>query len=447
MSGFAERMMAQIAARNPGQPEFHQAVMDVAASVRPFLERHPEYERAGIFERLIEPERVIIFRVPWLDDAGQVRVNRGYRLEFSSALGPYFGGLRFHPSVNLSILKFLGFDQVIRNALTGLPLGGGRGGSDFDPKGKSDAEIMRFCQSFMTEMFRFLGPSRDVVAGDIGVGSREIGYLFGQYKRLVNSFEPSLVGEGSAWGGGTIQAEIAGYACVYFAEEMLRTRGESIAGKRVAVSGSGKVALAAASKAASLGGVVVTLSDSRGFIVDVDGISGEKLEYVRELKMERRVSLREYLREFSGATWHEGLGLWSEQVEVALPCATQNELDYEDATTLLRNGCKCVCEGAAMPTTRRGVEALVSSDVLFGPSKASGAGAVALVGLEIGRRGVSAVGSDEQWDQRLQQVTQDIHSNCLKHAATYGHPGDYLAGANIVGFANVADAMMSQGIV
>jgi len=447
MSSYVDTFMADLKAKHPAQPEFHQAVHEVVASLEPVLEKHPEYKEAKIVERVVEPERVILFRVPWVDDKGRVQVNRGFRIEFNSAIGPYKGGLRFHPSVNLGILKFLGFEQVFKNSLTTLPMGGGKGGSDFDPKGKSDNEVMAFCQSFMNELFRHVGPNTDVPAGDIGVGGREIGFLFGQYKRLRNAFEGVLTGKGLNWGGSLIRPEATGYGTVYFAKEQLKTRGESFEGKRVAVSGSGNVAQYATEKVNQLGGKVVTLSDSSGYIVDDDGVSGEKWDFVMDLKNVRRGRIKEYAEKFSNAKYYEGIGVWNVKVDVALPCATQNELDGNDAKTLVDNGCVCVAEGANMPCTPKATEVFLERKILFGPGKAANAGGVAVSGLEMSQNSLRLSWTREEVDNRLHGIMKSIHQTCVEAAETYGTPGNYVNGANIGGFIKVANAMMDQGVV
>jgi glutamate dehydrogenase (NADP+) len=447
MSSFVDTFMADLKAKHPAQPEFHQAVHEVVASLEPVLERHPEYREAKILERVVEPERAVLFRVPWVDDKGQVQVNRGFRIEFNSAIGPYKGGLRFHPSVNLGILKFLGFEQIFKNALTTLPMGGGKGGSDFDPKGKSDNEVMAFCQSFMNELFRHVGPNTDVPAGDIGVGGREIGYMFGQYKRLRNAFEGVFTGKGINWGGSLIRPEATGYGTVYFAEEMLKTKGQSFKGKRVAVSGSGNVAQYATEKVNELGGKVVTLSDSSGYIVDEDGISGEKWDYVMELKNIRRGRIKEYAEKFRGVKYIEGSGVWNVKVDVALPCATQNELNEDDAQTLVKNGCLCVTEGANMPCTPEAAEVFIEHKILFGPGKAANAGGVAVSGLEMSQNSMRISWTREEVDNRLHGIMRSIHNACTEAANKYGTPGNYVNGANIAGFIKVANAMMDQGVV
>lgn len=431
--------------RNPHEPEFLQAVHEVAETIIPFIEAHPKYKEAKILERMIEPERIITFRVPWETDAGEVMVNRGYRVEFNSAIGPYKGGLRFHPSVNLSILKFLGFEQVFKNSLTTLPMGGGKGGSDFNPKGRSNAEVMRFCQSFMTELQRHIGPDTDVPAGDIGVGGREIGYMFGQYKRLRNEFTGVLTGKGINWGGSLIRPEATGYGAVYFAQEMLTHHGSSLAGKTVLVSGSGNVAQFAIQKATELGGKVVTASDSSGFIHDPDGIDAEKLAFLMELKNQKRGRIKEYADRF-GCSFSEGRP-WSIAGEVAFPCATQNELNGEEAAELIGNGLKAVAEGANMPSTPEAVEAFHSNGILFAPGKASNAGGVATSGLEMSQNSLRLSWSSEEVDQRLHGIMKDIHRSCVAYGQTEGGNIDYVKGANIAGFVKVADAMIDQGLV
>jgi glutamate dehydrogenase (NADP+) len=431
--------------RNPHEPEFLQAVHEVAETIIPFIEAHPKYKEAKILERMIEPERIITFRVPWETDAGEVMVNRGYRVEFNSAIGPYKGGLRFHPSVNLSILKFLGFEQVFKNSLTTLPMGGGKGGSDFNPKGRSNAEVMRFCQSFMTELQRHIGPDTDVPAGDIGVGGREIGYMFGQYKRLRNEFTGVLTGKGINWGGSLIRPEATGYGAVYFAQEMLTHHGSSLAGKTVLVSGSGNVAQFAIQKATELGGKVVTASDSSGFIHDPDGIDAEKLAFLMELKNQKRGRIKEYADRF-GCSFSEGRP-WSIAGEVAFPCATQNELNGEEAAELIGNGLKAVAEGANMPSTPEAVEAFHSKGILFAPGKASNAGGVATSGLEMSQNSLRLSWTSEEVDQRLHGIMKDIHRSCVAYGQTEGGNIDYVKGANIAGFVKVADAMIDQGLV
>ena len=438
--------MKQVIDKNPGETEFHQAVEEVVSSLMPVLDRHPVYRDAKILERVVEPERVIMFRVPWLDDKGKVQVNKGFRVEFNSAIGPYKGGLRFHPTVNLGVLKFLGFEQIFKNALTTLPMGGGKGGSDFDPKGKSDNEVMKFCQSFMNELFRHLGPNTDVPAGDIGVGGREIGFLFGQYKKLRNAFEGVLTGKGLNWGGSLIRPEATGYGTVYFAEEMLKTRGDSLEGKTVSVSGSGNVAQFATEKVNQLGGKVVTLSDSGGYIYDKDGVSGEKWDFVMDLKNVRRGRIKEYATKFK-CEYHEGRGIWDVPVDVALPCATQNELDGDDAKTLLKNGCFVVSEGANMPSTPEAVELFVKKKILYGPGKAANAGGVATSGLEMSQNSLRLAWTREEVDERLHGIMRSIHKVSLETAEEYGTAGNYVNGANIAGFLKVANAMLDLGVV
>ncbi|MFC1689320.1 NADP-specific glutamate dehydrogenase [Pseudomonadota bacterium] len=447
MNPYLNSVMAIVKAKNRGEEEFHQAVEEVLETLEPVLDKHPEYLEAKIVERLVEPERMIVFRVPWLDDAGNVQVNRGFRVEFNSAIGPYKGGLRFHPSVNQGILKFLGFEQVLKNSLTTLPMGGGKGGSDFDPKGKSDNEVMRFCQSFMTELSRHIGPNTDVPAGDIGVGGREIGYLFGQYKRCRNAFEGVLTGKNLNWGGSLIRPEATGYGTVYFAKEMLNTKGKTFDGLRVAVSGSGNVAQYATEKVNDFGGKVVTLSDSSGYIIDEDGITPEKLAYVFELKNERRGRIKEYVDEYPSATYHEGTGVWSVPVDVALPCATQNELNGDDAEMLLKNGCFCIAEGANMPSTPAAIEKIQAAGILYGPGKAANAGGVAVSGLEMSQNSMRLSWTREEVDQRLHDIMVSIHSACVETANEYGQPGNYVLGANISGFVKIADSMLDQGVV
>ncbi len=446
VTGYMERLMEHVAAKNPAQPEFLQAVREVVDSLVPCLERHPEYIDARILERMVEPDRVYMFRVPWQDDAGTIHVNRGYRVEFNNAIGPYKGGLRFHPSVTLGILKFLGFEQILKNSLTTLPMGGGKGGSDFDPKGKSDGEVMRFCQSFMNELHRFIGPHIDVPAGDIGVGGREIGYLFGQYKKLTRAFEGVLTGKGLNWGGSLIRPEATGYGCVYFAEEMLKTRGKGFRGHSVAVSGSGNVAQYAVDKVNQLGGKVVTLSDSSGTVVDRDGVKDEKWAFLMQLKNVRRGRIREYAENF-GCEYFEGRRPWFVECDVALPCATENEIGADDARTLVENGCFCVSEGANMPSTPEAVEVFVENKVLYGPGKAANAGGVATSGLEMSQNAMRLNWTRDEVDDRLHLIMRSIHEACVETAEEYGHPGNYVLGANIAGFVKVANAMMDQGLV
>ncbi len=446
MNAYIAEVLDILARRNAGEPEFLQAAREVLESLGPVIERHRKYRDGRILERIVEPERQFIFRVAWQDDAGRVQVNRGFRVQFNSAIGPYKGGLRFHPSVNLGILKFLGFEQIFKNSLTTLPMGGGKGGSDFDPKGKSDNEVMRFCQSFMTELFRHIGADTDVPAGDIGVGGREIGFLFGQYKRLRNEFTGVLTGKGIKWGGSLIRPEATGYGAVYFAEEMLKTRGESMKGKVCTVSGSGNVAQYTVEKLLQLGAKPVTLSDSDGSIYDSNGITAEKLAYVMELKNVRRGRIREYAEKF-GARYVEGQRPWSVPCDCALPSATQNEVTGEDAKILLKNGCKLVSEGANMPSTPEAVEAFLQAKILYGPGKAANAGGVATSGLEMSQNSMRLSWNREEVDQRLHRIMVDIHRNCRVTAEEYGAPGNYVLGANIAGYVKVADAMLDQGVL
>jgi len=433
--------------RNSNEPEFLQAVHEVAEAIIPFIEENPAYKGKMLLERMIEPERTIMFRIPWIDDNGNTQVNRGYRVEFNSAIGPYKGGLRFHPSVNLSILKFLGFEQVFKNSLTTLPMGGGKGGSDFDPKGKSDNEVMRFAQSFMSELFRHIGANTDVPAGDIGVGGREIGFLFGQYKKLRNEFTGVLTGKGMAWGGSLIRPEATGYGTVYFAQQMLETKGDSFKGKTVVISGSGNVAQYATQKATELGGKVVTLSDSGGYIHDADGIDVEKLEFIMELKNIQRDRISEYVNEYPNAKYFKGERPWSVKCDVALPCATQNELNEDEAKTLVENGVICVAEGANMPTTPEGVEVFQKADALFAPGKASNAGGVATSGLEMSQNSLRFNWTREEVDSKLHRIMSDIHESCVKYGTLENGMVDYVRGANIAGFVKIADAMLDQGVV
>jgi glutamate dehydrogenase (NADP+) len=446
MSDYAQNLLVQVKAKNPSEPEFHQAVEEVLQSLELVLARHPEYRSAKILERMVEPERTMIFRVPWMDDQGEVHINRGYRIQMNSAIGPYKGGLRFHPSVTLGILKFLAFEQVFKNSLTSLPMGGGKGGSDFDPKGKSDNEVMRFCQSFMSELFRHIGPNIDVPAGDIGVGGREIGYLFGQYKRLTKDFSGVLTGKGINWGGSLVRPEATGYGVVYFAAEMLKSKGQTLDGKTVAVSGFGNVAWGAVQKATQLGAKVVTLSGPDGFVYDKDGISGEKIEYMLEMRSSARDSVKDFADKFK-VDFQAGKHPWSVKVDVALPCATQNELNEDDARELVKNGCVCVTEGANMPTTLAGVKVFEHAGILYSPGKASNAGGVATSGLEMSQNSMRLPWPAEEVDARLHQIMKAIHATCLENAEKYGTPGNYVNGANIAGFLKVADAMMDQGLV
>lgn len=436
----------QVLARNAGEVEFHQAVKEVLDCLGPVLDKHPEYVEAAILDRIVEPERQIIFRVPWQDDKGNVHINRGFRFEFNSALGPYKGGLRFHPTVNASILKFLGFEQIFKNALTTLAMGGGKGGSDFDPKGKSDNEVMRFCQSFMTELCRHIGPDTDVPAGDIGVGGREIGFLFGQYKRLRNEFTGVLTGKALNWGGSLIRPEATGYGCVYFAEEMLKTRGDSFDGKVCTISGSGNVSQYTVEKLNQLGAKVVSLSDSNGTIYDPDGINDEKLAFVLELKNVRRGRIKECAEKF-GAEYIEGKRPWGIKCDCALPSATQNEIDVNDAKTLLKNGCTLVAEGANMPSTPEAIEHYIANKILYGPAKAANAGGVATSGLEMSQNSMRLSWTHEEVDERLHNIMIAIHKQCFEAAEEYGQPDNLVMGANIASFVKVADAMLDQGLV
>lgn len=441
-----EEFMSFVKSRNAHEPEFLQAVMEVAETVVPFIEENPKYKKSRVLERITEPERVIMFRVPWVDDKGNVQINRGYRIQMNSAIGPYKGGLRFHPSVNLSILKFLAFEQVFKNSLTTLPMGGGKGGSDFDPKGKTDAEVMRFCQSFMTELSKHIGADTDVPAGDIGVGGREIGYMFGQYKRLRNEFTGVLTGKGITWGGSLIRPEATGYGCVYFAEEMLKTQKQSFKGKTVVVSGSGNVAQYAIEKATQLGAKVVTASDSDGYVYDKNGINAEKLAFLMELKNVKRGRIKEYATKFK-AEYHAGKTPWGVKCDIALPCATQNELAIADAKVLVKNGVKAVAEGANMPTTLEATNYFIQNKVLFAPGKASNAGGVATSGLEMSQNSLRLSWTREEVDQRLHNIMKNIHAAALKYGKEKNGVTNYVKGANIAGFVKVADAMLDQGIV
>jgi glutamate dehydrogenase (NADP+) len=433
--------------RNPGEAEFHQAVKEVLESLEPVIERHPKYQKHRILERITEPERVVMFRVPWLSDKGEVQVNRGFRIEFNSAIGPYKGGLRFHPTVYLGLLKFLAFEQIFKNSLTTLPMGGGKGGSDFDPKGKSDNEVMRFCQSFMTELCKYIGPATDVPAGDIGVGGREIGFLFGQYKKIRNEFTGVLTGKGLNWGGSLIRPEATGYGAVYFAQEMLATRDDSMEGKICTVSGSGNVAQYTVEKVNQLGGKCVTLSDSNGTIYDEAGVDEEKLAFVMELKNVRRGRIREYAEKFPGVEYKEGVRPWDVECHCAFPSATENEISGEDARTLVKNGCFVVSEGANMPTEPEGIDVFQENNVLYGPGKAANAGGVACSGLEMAQNAQFINWTRDEVDGRLQQIMKAIHQSAHETAAEYGKGGNYVVGANIAGFVKVADAMIDQGLV
>ncbi len=453
MAEYTDKLMASVMAKNPSEPEFHQAVQEVAESLELVLDKHPEYRKAKILERIIEPERVIMFRIPWVDDQGNVNVNRGFRVEMNSAIGPYKGGLRFHPSVNLGILKFLAFEQVFKNSLTTLPMGGGKGGTDFDPKGKSDNEVMRFCQSFMSELFRHIGGNTDVPAGDIGVGGREIGFMFGQYKKLRNEFVGVLTGKGRNWGGSLIRPEATGYGAVYFAVNMLATRNETLEGKTCLVSGAGNVFQYTAEKILELGGKVVTASDSGGYIYDPEGITREKLDFIMDLKNVRRGRIKEYSDKFSGATFtpsDPGMDhnpLWNHKADCAFPSATQNEINAKDAQNLLNNGVYVVSEGANMPTVPEGVNLFVDQKILYGPGKAANAGGVAVSGLEMAQNSMRYSWTREEVDGRLGTIMKSIHDACVEAADKYGSPGNYVNGANIAGFIKVADSMLDQGIV
>jgi glutamate dehydrogenase (NADP+) len=453
VSGYIRDLITEIKAKNPAEPEFHQAVTEVLESLEPVLERRPEYRSARILERIVEPERVLMFRVPWQDDAGTIHINRGFRIEMNSAIGPYKGGLRFHPSVNLGILKFLAFEQVFKNSLTTLPMGGGKGGSDFDPKGKSDNEVMRFCQSFMTELCRHIGPDTDVPAGDIGVGGREIGYLFGQYKRLRNEFTGVLTGKGLGWGGSLIRPEATGYGAVYFAAEMLKTRGETLEGKTCLVSGSGNVAQYTVEKLIQMGAKPVTLSDSGGYIYDERGMDAEKLAFLMDLKNVRRGRIKEYADRFSGAEYIavdsrlDYNPLWTHKAQCAFPSATQNEITGKDAANLLGAGVYVVSEGANMPTAIEGVQQFIAAKILYGPGKAANAGGVATSGLEMSQNSMRLSWTREEVDDRLHKIMKAIHQACWETADTFGTRGNYVNGANIAGFLKVADAMMDQGLV
>jgi len=453
MAASFNEFMDFVKAKNPSQPEFHQAVEEVVESIWPVLEKRPEYRKAKIIERIVEPERVIMFRVPWIDDSGDVQVNRGFRIEMNSAIGPYKGGLRFHPSVNLGILKFLAFEQVFKNSLTTLPMGGGKGGSDFDPKGKSDMEVMRFCQSFMSELFRHIGPDTDVPAGDIGVGGREIGFLFGQYKRLRNEFTGVLTGKALNWGGSLIRPEATGYGAVYFAAEMLGTRGETLEGKTCLVSGSGNVAQYTIEKVLDLGGKCITCSDSSGWILDEEGIDRDKLKFLMELKNVKRGRVKEYAEKYSNAVYTavdpngDHNPLWDVKADCAFPSATQNEINAKDAANLLKNGVYVVSEGANMPTVPEGVEQFVDKGILYGPGKAANAGGVATSGLEMSQNSLRLSWTREEVDQRLHGIMKAIHAQCVAACDEFGQKGNYVAGANIGGFLKVADSMLDQGVV
>ncbi len=442
-----KEFLDKVKTRNQNEPEFMQAVHEVAETIIPFIEKNKKYQNSMLLERMAEPERVVMFRVPWLDDEGNIQVNRGFRIQMNSAIGPYKGGLRFHPSVNLSILKFLAFEQVFKNSLTTLPMGGGKGGSDFDPKGKSDNEVMKFCQSFMTELSRHIGADCDVPAGDIGVGSREIGFLFGQYKRIQNEFTGILTGKGLAYGGSLIRPEATGYGNVYFTQNMLKTKGENIEGKTIVISGAGNVAQYAAEKAIQLGAKVVSMSDSGGFIYDEDGINEEKLQFIMELKNVKRGRISEFVDKYSSAKYHEGKTPWDIKCDIALPCATQNELQEEDAKSLVDNGCICVGEGANMPCTPEAIEVFNKAKILFSPGKASNAGGVATSGLEMSQNSMRYSWTAEDVDKKLHEIMNDIHEKCVEYGTQEDGHVDYVKGANIAGFVKVADAMLAQGVV
>ncbi len=442
---YVDKVLRDLKKKNPGEAEFHQAATEILNGLRPVIEKHPEFEKAALLERFVEPERVVMFRVPWVDDKGKVHVNKGYRVQFNSAIGPYKGGLRFHPSVNLSIIKFLGLEQILKNSLTGLPIGGGKGGSDFDPKGKSDNEIMRFCQSFMTELCRHIGQDTDVPAGDIGVGGREVGYLFGQYKRIRNEHVGVLTGRGLAYGGSLVRTEATGYGLVYMVEEALKCRGDSLKGKTVVVSGSGNVAIYATEKAQQLGAKVVALYDSNGYIYDKNGI---QLDVVKQIKEVERARIKEYAQRVAGAEYHEGCkGIWGIPCDIALPCATQNEIDGKDAELLVKNGVKYVGEGANMPTTLEGISVFQKAGVVFLPAKAANAGGVATSALEMAQSSGRMFWTFEEVDKKLKGIMVNIYHNMDDAAKEYGVEGDYVAGANIAGFKKVAAAMMAQGVV
>ena len=444
---YVDGFMADLTAKNPGEKEFHQAVKEVLESVAPYMMEHPYLIDQKVLERIVEPERIIIFRVPWLNDEGEVQINRGYRVQMNSAIGPYKGGIRFHPSVNLSIMKFLAFEQTFKNSLTTLPMGAGKGGSDFNPKGKSDNEVMRFCQSFITELYRHIGANTDVPAGDIGVGGREVGYMFGQYKRLRDEFTGVFTGKGQTFGGSPMRPEATGYGTCYFAAAMLATKGDSYEGKTVCISGSGNVAQFAAQKVLQLGGKVLTLSDSNGFIYDPDGIDAEKLAYVMQLKNVFRGRIREYIQQYPTAQYFEGQRPWSIKCDIAMPCATQNELNEEEAKTLIANGCICVAEGANMPTTPEAIAVFQNAKILYSPGKASNAGGVATSGLEMTQNSMRLRWQPEEVDQHLKQIMTDIHEACVKYGTEEDGYVNYVKGANIAGFIKVAEAMMAQGLV
>lgn len=447
MNNSIKDFISKVEKMNPNEPEFLQAVTEVAEVIIPFIEENKEYQGIKLLERMVEPERVLMFRVPWTDDRGEIQVNRGYRVEFNSSIGPYKGGLRFHPTVNLSILKFLGFEQVFKNSLTTLPMGGGKGGSDFNPKGKTDAEVMRFCQSFMTELSRHIGPNTDVPAGDIGVGGREIGFLFGQYKRLKNEFTGVLTGKGLSYGGSLIRPEATGYGNVYFAKNMLATKGDSFEGKTVTISGSGNVAQYAAEKTIEFGGKVVTLSDSGGYIYDSEGLNEEKLAFVMNLKNVKRGRISEYINQYPAAKYFAGERPWNIKCDIALPCATQNEVNKEEAQLLVDNGCFCISEGANMPCTPEAIEVFINNKILFSPGKASNAGGVATSGLEMSQNSLRLNWTSEEVDNKLHTIMNDIHDACVKYGKDETGYVDYVKGANIAGFVKLADAMIAQGVV
>jgi glutamate dehydrogenase (NADP+) len=447
MNSYIQETIQRVSKRNPNEPEFLQAITEVLGSIAPVIERHRKYQDHAILERITEPERQIIFRVPWVDDKGKIQVNRGFSIQFSSAIGPFKGGLRFHPTVCASILKFLAFEQIFKNSLTTLPMGGGKGGSDFDPKGKSDGEVMRFCQSFMSELYRYVGPNTYVPAGDIGVGKREIGFFFGQYKKLANEFSGVLTGKGLEWGGSLIRPEATGYGCVYFAKEMLNTKAQDFKGKTCVVSGSGNVAQYTVEKLNELGAKVLTLSDSSGFIYDKEGINAEKLAWVMEIKNVQRGRISDYLKKYPTAEFHEGKRPWSVPAQCAFPSATQNEIDAEDAKTMLKNGCILVSEGANMPSNLEAIQLFLEAKILFGPSKAANAGGVATSGLEMSQNSMRLSWTAEEVNARLHHIMQMIHSNAYNNSIEYGQKGNYLMGANIAGFVKVADSMIDQGVV
>ena len=449
---YLKEIISKLKEKNPAEPEFHQAAEEVMETLEPTVERHPEFVKAAIYERILEPDRVIIFRVPWADDKGNVQVNRGFRVQFNNAIGPYKGGLRFHPSVNLGIIKFLGFEQILKNSLTTLPMGGAKGGSDFDPKGKSDGEVMKFCYSFMRELYRYLGPDTDVPAGDIGVGGREIGYLFGFYKKMKNEHTGVFTGKGKEWGGSLIRPEATGYGAVYYAAEMLATRNDDFKGKYVAISGSGNVAQYATQKVNELGGIPITLSDSSGTIVDMDGIKGEKWDFVMNLKNIKRGRIKEYAEKYN-VKYYEGKSIWDVikeegvRVDIALPCATQNEINKEHAEALVKNGCICLSEGANMPSDLEAIKVYMNNNILYGPGKAANAGGVSVSGLEMSQNSLRLSWTREEVDNHLHRIMKSIHKSSLEAAKAYGDPGNYMMGANIAGFIKVAKAMLAYGVI